>query len=227
MHEVINMEYRVVFALAALILAVSMAALAPRTASAEEITIHATATMTPAPAGGFITCVTPPGVDPIVMARVSHAEETFEGLGSAATVQTIESCALTATGLNLVGHAIRTFDNGDKWYVSWTTTVDPVTGAFVVHGHGLDRGTGQFAGATASLEATGTFDLTTGNGEYTITGSVTTATISPPSTGDGGLKDDTPGAGHGYLAGVVLLLMAGFASSLLLAGGHIRNRETD
>jgi hypothetical protein len=171
------------------VVALALAAIVTAPASAEEIAIHATATMAPAPAGGFITCVMPAGVDPLVMARVSHAQETFDNLGEATTVQTIESCTLTANGLDLVGHAIRTFATGEKWYVSWTTTVDPVTGAFVVHGHDLDSGTGRFSGASASLEATGTFDLTTGNGEYTITGTVTTATIAPPGTGDAGLAD--------------------------------------
>jgi hypothetical protein len=204
------MRFRMIFLS---VVGLVLAAMAPAPASAEAITINATATMVPAPAGGFITCVTPPGVDPLVMARVSHADETFEGLGAATTVQTIESCALSATGLNLVGHAIRTFDNGEKWYVSWTTTVDPVTGAFVVHGHGLDRGTGRFAGATASLEATGTFDLATGNGEYTITGTVNTATFAPPSTGDAGLADT--GSDDSYAAWTAIAAV--FALSVLFA----------
>jgi hypothetical protein len=217
------LQFRVVFALTALIAALSVAALTARTASAEEITINATGTMAPAPAGGFITCVTPPGVDPIVLARVSHAEETFEGLGAATTVQTFESCALTDTGLNFVGHAIRTFDNGDKWYVSWTTTLDPITGAFVVHGHGLDFGTGRFAAASASVDATGSFDLTTGNGEYTITGTVNTATFAPPSTGDAGLADSSGDDAHAAWAAIAaaIALCALFAVS----AGRVHSRK--
>jgi hypothetical protein len=217
------LQFRVVFALTALIAALSAAALTARTASAEEITINATGTMAPAPTGGFITCVTPPGVDPLVVPRVLHAQESFEGLGEATMVGVYESCAVTSVGLEFVGHSIRTFEDGSKWYVSWTGTVDPTTGALVVHGHDIDRGTGRFAGATAALEASGTFDASTAAGEYTITGTVNTATFAPPSTGDGGLADAS--GDNAYIAWTAIA--AAFALSMLFAvkAGRVQARK--
>jgi hypothetical protein len=205
-----------------LLAALAFVAMAPASVSAEAIAIKGTESGGPNPAGGLITCVTPPGMAPVMVPRVNQSQGTFEGLGKATTVLVHESCAVTARGVETVAHGIRTFDSGE-WYISWNGIVNPATGALTIEGLTLDFGTGRFAGATASLSASGTVDAT-GKLEYTVTGTLSTAAIAPPSTGDGGLSSSEPDSTDGSFASWAAIAAAA-GLSVLFAARAVRVRS--
>jgi hypothetical protein len=196
--------------------------MAPASVSAEAIAVKGTESGGPNPAGGFITCVTPAGVAPVMVPRVSQSQGTFEGLGKATTVLVNESCAVTARGVETAGHGIRTFDSGE-WYLSWTGIHNPATSALTIEGLTLDFGTGRFAGATASLSASGTVDAATGKLEYTVTGTLSTAAIAPPSTGDGGLSSSNTNGSGSFASWAAIAAAAGLSILFAARAARVRN----
>jgi hypothetical protein len=195
--------------------------MAPASVSAEAIAIKGTESGGPDPAGGLITCVTPPGMAPVMVPRVNQSQGTFEGLGKATTVLVHESCVVTARGVETVAHGIRTFDSGE-WYLSWNGILNPATGALTIEGLRLDFGTGRFAGATASLSASGTVDPA-GKLQYTVTGTLSTATIAPPSTGDGGLSGSNTNGTGSYASWAAIAAAAGLSVLFAARSARVRN----
>jgi hypothetical protein len=144
----------------------------PALAAADEpklVPIKGAESYAPIAAEGVIFCTGLP--DP--MYRVFNARGSFTHLGQTSAVLTIDTCELSAAGLVVHGHAIRWAANGDQLFANFHETIDPASGTNVGQAN-FTGGTGRFVGATGSGTFTGTLDLSTMEGAFAFTGTIST-----------------------------------------------------
>lgn len=116
--------------------------------------------------------------DPVALPTLAVGEGQQTYLGRATTAITTEYCALTPAGVLAGGHVINTAADGASLNGVWDALITPPTFVFVENGKAapivVDGGTGRFEGASGYSSGTGTVDLATGAGTFSVRGWIST-----------------------------------------------------